>query len=265
MTEPQTCYMCDQISTSREHVPPRCLFPEAKDVQGQFREDLITVPSCEDHNSSKSSDDEFLLVSLAGIVGNNSVGYLHKFTKVDRAIYRSSFALLEQAMSNPRVEAIEFGPNEFIDVIWGTPDYERLTACFDRIARGLHLAYFGRKFSGSTKTLLGYTRNAEANPAEFQRFIRDKVDLELNGKPRLGANPDVFTFQFTNADQFGLYLVHLQFYGRLDVFVALIPDSSPPLENLAMRLIEKAIPTVITLGEKEYHFNVEQSGDGRVR
>jgi hypothetical protein len=221
-----------------------------------------TVPSCEQHNSAKSSDDEFLLVSLAGIVGNNSIGYLHKFTKVNRAIYRSSFALLEQAMKNPRLEALEFGPNQFIDVIWGTPDYERLTACFDRIARGLHLAHFEQKFVGSTRTLLGYTRNNEPNPAEFQRFIRDKVELELHDKPRIGTNPEVFTFQFTDRDQFGLYLVHLQFYGSLDVFVALIPESSPPLDNLAMRLIEKGIPTVMTLGDKEYNFNVEHSRDG---
>jgi len=85
------CYKCNDIATSREHVPPICLFPEAKDVSGlNFRKDLITVPSCDKHNSKKSHDDEFLMVSIAGIVGNNLVGYLQFQTKVSRAIRRKS-------------------------------------------------------------------------------------------------------------------------------------------------------------------------------
>jgi hypothetical protein len=49
-----TCYMCDQPATSKEHVPPRCLFPKGQ------RDRLITVPSCDTHNREKSQDDEYL-------------------------------------------------------------------------------------------------------------------------------------------------------------------------------------------------------------
>lgn len=57
MTE--TCYMCEAAPTSREHVPPKCLFPESKDVNGQnFRENLITVPSCDIHIEEIFSADE---------------------------------------------------------------------------------------------------------------------------------------------------------------------------------------------------------------
>src|SRR4051812_40697399 len=79
----ETCYMCAELATSREHVPPKCISPEQKDVGRDFRENLITVPSCREHNGRKSRDDEFLLVCLAGIIGNNSIGYRHKFSKVD--------------------------------------------------------------------------------------------------------------------------------------------------------------------------------------
>ena len=66
--------MCSQIATSKEHVPPVCLFPEEKDIKTSiFRNNLITVPSCELHNSKKSKDDEFLVACLAGIVGNNVI------------------------------------------------------------------------------------------------------------------------------------------------------------------------------------------------
>ncbi len=254
-----TCYMCNEPATSREHVPPRCLFPELKDVGADCRQNLLTVPSCDEHNSGKASDDEFLMVSLAGIIGNNSIGYAHKFSKVNRAIHRSSFSLLNQAMKNQKWSVVEFGPNKFIDVVWGTPDYDRLLRCFDRIARGVHMAHFGRKFRGQSKTILGYIPSDSPNPAEFQRFTRDKVAIELEGKPRLGGNHEVFNFQFTDPDQFGLYLLHLRFYGGLDVYVSLIPDCCEIPANLAMLLIEGGIETTITMGEKDYRFNVGKS------
>jgi hypothetical protein len=142
------------------------------------------------------------MVSLAGIIGNNSIGYMHKFSKVNRAIYRSSFALLKKAMSNQRWHVVEIQPNKFLDVIWGTPDYSRLNQCFDRIARGLYYHRFGQRFRGDTKAVLGYLTPDTQNPAEFQRFVRDKIQLELQGKKRCGANPEVFTFQFTDPDPY---------------------------------------------------------------
>jgi hypothetical protein len=167
-------------------------------------------------------------------------------------------------MNQKRVEWIEFGPNQFIDVIWGTPDYERLNGCFDRIAKGLHYHHFGRRFSGATKVLLGYTRNDLPDPAEFQRFIRDKVASELEGKSRIGSNPDVFTFQFTDPDQFGIYLVHLQFYGGLDVYVSLIPEDCEFPRNFPMDLIDMGIPTVIVDRGVTYHFNAEKDADNQM-
>ena len=255
MSGSQSCYMCNRRSTSREHVPPRCLFPESKDVGGHYRRNLITVPSCDKHNSQKCADDEFLMVSLAGIIGNNSIGYMHKFSKVNRAIYRSSFALLKKAMSNQRWHVVEIQPNKFLDVIWGTPDYSRLNQCFGRIARGLYYHRFGQRFRGDIKAVLGYLTPDTQNPAEFQRFVRDKIQLELQGKKRCGANPEVFTFQFTDPDPYGLYSLHLQFYGGLDVYVALIPARAKVPYNFGMYLMNMGIPTTITLGERQYRFN----------
>ncbi len=58
MKNDQYCYWCGEPATSKEHVPPKCLFPEDKDIKPilneTFREHLITVPSCDKHNLSKS-------------------------------------------------------------------------------------------------------------------------------------------------------------------------------------------------------------------
>src|SRR5580765_5494653 len=91
MNEKEICYKCGTSATSREHVPPLCFFPEKKDINNiDFRINLITVPSCEEHNAKKSTDDEFLMAALSGIVGNNEVGYVHTKTKVKRALARKS-------------------------------------------------------------------------------------------------------------------------------------------------------------------------------
>ena len=43
----ETCYMCERAPSSTEHVPPKCLFPEKKDIGSDlFRKNLITVLSC---------------------------------------------------------------------------------------------------------------------------------------------------------------------------------------------------------------------------
>jgi|APEBP8051073178_1049388.scaffolds.fasta_scaffold26273_2 hypothetical protein len=253
------CYMCNRPSTSKEHVPPRCLFPELKDVGENHRRNLITVPSCDWHNSFKSTDDSFLMVSLAGIFGNNSTGLRHKFSKVNRAIYRSSFTMLKEAVRDGKWHFLEVGPNQYVDVIWGKPDHERLNRCFDRIARGLYYARHERRFEGLTRTHLGYLTPGSSNASSFQRFLRDKVKPELDGKERLGDNPEVFSFQFTEPDQFGIFGVDMRFYGGLDVFVAMIPKGKRLPDNLAMMLIDKGIPTTITLGDKEYDFNFDNA------
>lgn len=54
----ELCYWCGKLATSREHVPPESLFPENKDIKMisnySYRYNLITVPSCDEHNMSKS-------------------------------------------------------------------------------------------------------------------------------------------------------------------------------------------------------------------
>lgn len=43
MKEVLTCYRCDSIATTKEHVPPKCLFPEKKDIgEDKYRLHLMT-------------------------------------------------------------------------------------------------------------------------------------------------------------------------------------------------------------------------------
>lgn len=73
----RTCYWCSAPASTREHVPPKCIFPEPIDVADgtNYRGQLLTVPSCPIHNLAKSTDDEYLLCVLAMNILNNSVGH----------------------------------------------------------------------------------------------------------------------------------------------------------------------------------------------
>lgn len=251
------CYMCDSVATSREHVPPRCLFPESRDVGGEnYRNNLITVPSCDLHNTAKSRDDEFLMVSLAGIIGNNSIGYRHKFGKVNKAIRRSANKLLSTVFKGKKcLYVVEVGPNKFVDVIWGTPDAERLRVCFEHIIYGLHFHHYGQTYQERMKLYLGYLWSEEKNARAFSDLIKAKTDIELQDKDKFGTNPDVFYYQITDKDNSGLYLFSLCFYGGLRIYAAMIPDGVVLQKDMAWMLVDGGIKTTFKIGDKNFEFN----------
>ena len=257
-----TCYRCSEPGTTREHVPPKCLFPEAKDVDGLLlRKDLITVPSCPLHNTAKSRDDEFLMVCLAGIIGNNSIGFRHRFSKVNKAIRRSAYRLLRETFVGAvKVEVRELERNKFVDILWGTPDVDRLKRCFEHIAHGLHWHHFGRHAPGLVKVHLGFLAYHEARAGTFNAFIARAIERDLEGKERLGSNPDVFSYEVTAVDQQGCYAMRLRFYGGLQVFLAFTPTTERPF-HLGWMLVEKGLTTVFKVGDDRFVFNEGATAD----
>lgn len=246
--------MCSCHATSSEHVPPKCIFPEERDIGVDYRKDLMTVPSCDFHNTKKSKDDEFLMVSLAGIFGNNSVGYQHKFGKVDRALRRRSSSLLSAVFKKREHYKVK-GKNSFYEVIWGTPDHDRLNRCFTNIAHGVHYHHFSRRFHGETKVMLGYLHSSDQDNNNFVKFVKHRAEIDLRDIPENGKNKDVFFYQFTEEDEFGLYLLHLRFYGGIDVYISFQPDGKEKPSHLGFELMNKGIETTFVLEGKEYTVN----------
>lgn len=222
----EVCYACEERATSVEHVPPKCIFPELKDSPHKdLRKNLITVPSCEVHNSSKSKDDEFLMVSLAGMLGNNSVGYTHSVTKVDRALRRSAHKLLDRVFTaNRRRHLVDLGDNRFIQAISGTPDIQRLNRCVEHIALGIYRHHFNQRFIGDVRTLLGFLIVEDENRSNLMKFLLQRAKKDADDQHRNGANPDVFFYQLVEPDEFGLRLMKLCFYGNVEIFCSFIPQ-----------------------------------------
>lgn len=253
----ERCYMCSSAATSREHVPPRCLFPKSADTGFNFRQRLITVPSCDLHNTRKAQDDEFLMVSLAGILGNNSIGYSHRLGKVNRAVLRSSRRLLDAAFVSKQSHFVAVDENKFLEIIWGTPDVARLQRCFDRIARGLHRHHFGMSFDGEVRTHLGYLAPKPGNASTFRDFIKHRVEIDLIGIQHQGDNPGVFSYRFSEPDSFGYYLVEMRFYGGVIIYCAYVPATLGRPSYLPALLIEKGVRTILNLEGKQYEFNAQ--------
>jgi hypothetical protein len=249
------CYMCDAPATSKEHVPPKCIFPERKDSDGQYlREGLITVPSCELHNSKKSADDEFLMVSIAGLFSNNSIGYQHKMTKVFRAIKKGSNRLLDKAFLGRKHFIVPIKDNKFIEVIRGTPDFKRLEKCFEQIALGLFFHHFKIKFKG-VNVLMTHFEMKDKNGETYIEFVKQRAELELRDKERFGKNPAVFFHQFTNPDPSGMFIVKMCFYEGCIILVRFAPKGTIPQTNLGLLCLEGGIKTFIELEGKKYEFN----------
>jgi hypothetical protein len=255
MKDIEQCYMCEAQATSREHVPPKCIFPQRKDLGVNLRRDLITIPACEVHNLRNSKDDEFLLICLAGVVGNNSIGYRHNQTKVSRALRRSAGRLLDTMFTSRRHVRLGTGENKFFDVIIGTPHYGRLERCFDRVGRGLYYCTFSARFNGCTRLVMGHVHRPKGNAATFTDFIRHRAEIDLRDVPRVGQNPEVFFHQFAKPDEFGLIMLRMCFYGGVDIYISFIPEGVKIPGNLTMELIDRGIETHFRLEGKDYRFN----------
>jgi hypothetical protein len=74
--------MCEAQATTKEHAPPRSFFPEG------YRRNLITVPSCDRHNSDNSLDVEYVRNVIATQHGVNNLA-ARVFEKAQRSWNRS--------------------------------------------------------------------------------------------------------------------------------------------------------------------------------
>ena len=220
---PDSCYACDSSPSSREHVPPKCLFPT--ELGQNLRKDLITVPSCEVHNGKKSDDDEFLLASLAGIVGCNNIGMLHKFTKVDRAIRRSGGRLLKKVLKTSEVKSHKLEDGNVVDIAWGKPDLERLHTCFSLIGLGLYFHELGERFKGKVTCEVVYVPINDRGRAGYREFAVEQMHKELSTSKVKGENPEVFQWVIGPRDPSGACCGKVVFYGNLSVYLAFIPES----------------------------------------
>jgi hypothetical protein len=128
-----TCYACDKPATTKEHAPPFSFFPEG------HRTNLITVPSCPDHNTANSKDVEYTRNVITTMFGVNQVGESHFSDKSVRSFDRSP-ALLQTTFSDIRALQLR---GQTIGAF--TVNTQRVEEVMKACVRALHFRETGEK------------------------------------------------------------------------------------------------------------------------
>jgi len=211
-----TCYMCDAPATGDEHVPPRCLFPEKKDIpELNLRKNLISVPSCDTHNSKKSKDDEYLLFVLVTHFENNPIALDQFRLKVLRALKR-----------RPNLLSIYKGETKHV-FLNGEPtlafkiDRPRIARELDHIARGLYFHEFKRPWTKRINIHSPSMFALNRHDAQFINRITQNMasfwNMLFNRDPMKGDNPEVFLYQLYADPSKNTLVVKMCFYQGVEV------------------------------------------------
>lgn len=217
------CYCCCAHATTVEHTPPKCLFPEEKDLPSGmgFRRNLITVPSCDEHNLKKSGDDEYLMYVLVMNLPANIMAANHFRTKLIRAIERRP-ALLNTFTSNaPTVGIIDQNSGEQYDTLALNLDVARLQSTLEKVALGIYRHHFGLRWIGNIKVLPEFLRYLDTPEAEEMNSTHEQISRLsnefFNSADAYGENPEIFNYQIGHPVKSEHTLIKLRFYGEVNV------------------------------------------------
>jgi len=208
------CAHCGKESESRDHVPPKCLFPRPRP------NDLITVPCCAKCNSSASKDEEyFLAVYMIGDAGVSDAGKKLWKQKL-RRMYQKNTGLRQRiagSLIKVRMRTaggLYLGARDAIQL-----DHDRLDAVVKKIVRGLYFHEFGGE------RLLDETR-VDCMALDSQKKV-NQVD-HFAAEVRAGTRdwPGLFEYRrnrVAREPQGSLWF--LRFYGRIMYWAITAPPA----------------------------------------
>jgi hypothetical protein len=211
-----TCYMCCEEAPTREHVPPLCFFPEKKDIPDKdYRLNLITVPSCADHNLSESEDDFYAFFLVCNNFTCADIAHKHFSTKIIRALVyrpeiRSFFSRNSPAYINDR-ETMMYEINR--------PRFDRTMS---KMARALYFHDTNKKWIRDIFVHTSHFFNTGSPDLEKSFKEYQKIDQLFNsfldGQSVLGENPDIFQYQLKKLDESNGFLIRFLFYRGFEIF-----------------------------------------------
>ncbi|MGA2624768.1 MAG: hypothetical protein ABSF91_12990 [Bacteroidota bacterium] len=183
---PLLCYYCGEQATSEDHLPPSCIFPDPRPTN------RISVPSCEQHNSAQSKEDEYFRWFVAtasaespiaeALIKDKVVRQFQKRPKLLRAILKRSGWIDIHTPSGiylGKAPAFEF-------------KRDRIQSVITRITKGFFYHFYGKhlpdnyavwdfllnpQLNEEQKSVLFHTPLHEIGGETFRfRFSRDNDD-----------------------------------------------------------------------------------------
>lgn len=213
----KTCYMCDAPATSKEDIPPRCIFPK----ESRYRKNLIRVPSCDNHNAAKSKADEYLKFILTAVGGMNELASNLFQGSVKRSFeYRPHLS----ERFTPNFQVIRIGNDETGGF---SLDWNRFQSSITSIVRGLYFHMTGNKMTCKiTGAAWAQMLTKDYSNALFSDVIR-RTEREYQAS-WLGANPRVFQYSFDVSKSRNTSFCRLRFYEGQPIYITW-KENSPAL------------------------------------
>lgn len=204
------CYWCGNPATSREHIPPSNLFPKGHNSQ------LITVPSCKQHNEDLHKLDERFRVYLQVQQRSNPVALEAFKDRTFRGLSRPERSGLTRSLAE-KSHRVTIGEQPTLAMEINPKDQNLY---FEKIIRGIYFHLFKRQAPGRVVSI---SQDFIVPGFDYEELM--STILPLLNDPNVTAfgktaNPEVFQFKYARVveETREAFAVVLRFYEGVEVF-----------------------------------------------
>lgn len=201
--------MCDEVGTTREHVPPSTFFPEG------YRTNLWTVRSCPEHNLGNSKDVEYVFALIVNQLYAQGAAHSTSQRKIFWAFDKSE-GLFSAVFKDAKLHAVHGLVMRF--------NLPRFKAVMRAIANGVYNKTSKKCFEGnwrivcpnlstSRKLYKGIPDNWDRLYAQFRAARFDEMQV---------PEPDVFRCGLNKQDEEN-FIYRFVFYNGFTVYAWAIP------------------------------------------
>ncbi len=214
------CYYCGKIATSKEHIPPKCLFPDH--IPGKdYRKNLITVKSCFEHNLEKSSDDEYLLFILTFNTKANEIPVKHLSKKISRAINNPRKSFRSFLRKPKRILYRDSKSGLIVPTYTYEIDVERYEKILKQIAIGLYYYKYKNIFNGEIQVIVnGALSGVSEKINQRQMEISSTFDSVFSVIKYKGENKEIFKYKIIKNNNI-IFLKYV-FYEKMEIVIKMI-------------------------------------------
>lgn len=207
------CTYCDEIGDSKDHVPPKLLFPKP-------RSEMITVPACLRCNQKFARDDEYahLVISLDRRAGSHGAIKRH-LPKVLKSLQRKESDGFKGLVLNTFKEVyLQEDNGLYVPSGSFTVDLIRLKSWSCRITRGLYRYETKKRLPLNATMLSVWEEDVSLLPFKYREQLMKIVNQVARDSDEHAMQEDIFRYRlkFLREDQSAGVIIKT-FYNNLHV------------------------------------------------
>ncbi len=191
MNDDTQCVYCGQPATTKDHVPPKGIFPPPRPSS------LITVPSCLTCNNTASRDDVYfrtVLPLIRHVAENPEAQKLHP--TIDRSLQKSESRGFRAYIQNQisKVPLLSASGLYLGEVTQMQVDWSRIESVLQRITKGLFYHHLKRRLPNDHSVDVFSSDTLHLTP-EIMNTVLGTLDF-VQGRQRYIIGDKVFIYSF---------------------------------------------------------------------